>query len=175
MSEFVKALVDSDNQSDSGLNLFGQFVGEWDFDWYWYGDGDSESHDTPPVKGEWLFSWILERSAIQDVWICPSREERTRKAYPYTEYGTSTRFYNKENGEWNVFYGCANDVAHLKVIDSSDTSITLEVQHVGDVPMRWVFTDITQKSFTWQNTRSEDNGKTFKVQGQLHATRREMG
>ena len=58
MKEFIKALV-SKNKSNivpAEHNLFGHFVGEWDFEWIdCYGTAE-ERH----IKGEWIFQWILE-------------------------------------------------------------------------------------------------------------------
>ena len=80
MKEFIKALV-SKNKSNivpAEHNLFGHFVGEWDFEWIdCYGTAE-ERH----IKGEWIFQWILEGTAIQDVFICPSRKERLTNYQP---------------------------------------------------------------------------------------------
>ena len=68
MKEFIKALV-SKNKSNivpAEHNLFGHFVGEWDFEWIdCYGTAE-ERH----IKGEWIFQWILEGTATQpNTWI----------------------------------------------------------------------------------------------------------
>jgi len=168
MCEFARALISSTPNKDlkSKLNLFGQFVGEWDFDWQWM-SGEI-------IKGEWIFSWILEGTAIQDVWICPSREERQLKEYPYKEYGTTVRFYNPQNDEWDVIYGNPNSVTILKPRQVGET-IVLEAQNVSDYKMRWVFSDIKENSFTWQNKRSDDDGVTWIVQGEMKVTRKYNG
>lgn len=97
MKEFIKALV-SKNKSNivpAEHNLFGHFVGEWDFEWIdCYGTAE-ERH----IKGEWIFQWILEGTAIQDVFICPSRKERlTRWHRPASTI--TTKFYSISNGRF---------------------------------------------------------------------------
>lgn len=172
MNEFAKALISTSpaDELKNKMNLFGQFVGEWDFEWAWFGDGNGV--DAAKVKGEWLFSWILDGTAVQDVWICPSREERLKNSYSYTEYGTSIRFYNPENDEWDITYGNIHSVTNLKVIQKSENTITLEARHIPDHGMRWVFSEITENSFLWQNTRSDDGGATWRVQGEMRVKRR---
>ena len=60
MKEFIKALV-SKNKSNivpAEHNLFGHFVGEWDFEWIdCYGTAE-ERH----IKGEWIFSVDIGRN-----------------------------------------------------------------------------------------------------------------
>ena len=171
MNEFAKALISTapDKELESKMHLFGQFIGEWNFEWAWFGDGNKE--DAEKVKGEWIFSWVLEGTAIQDVWVCPSREERTLRPYSYKEYGTTTRFYNQQNDEWTVVYGNPNSVTML-IPHCEGDKIILEAQHLSSHRMRWVFSEITENSFTWQNTRSDDDGVTWRVQGEMHVTRR---
>ena len=55
--------------------LFGLFVGEWEFDWTGY---DEDGDETLTERGEWIFGWVLEGRAVQDVWIIPGRERRGR-------------------------------------------------------------------------------------------------
>jgi len=102
MKEFIKALV-SKNKSNivpAEHNLFGHFVGEWDFEWIdCYGTAE-ERH----IKGEWIFQWILEGTAIQDVFICPSRKERLTNYQPDAAYGTTVRMYNPDTLAWDILY-----------------------------------------------------------------------
>src|SRR5438132_10558393 len=54
------------------LDLFGQFVGNWDIDVVNHlPDGKTQT-----MKGEWHFGWILAGAAFQDVWRVPQRAER---------------------------------------------------------------------------------------------------
>src|SRR4051812_37580573 len=80
------------------LMLFGQFVGEWDFDWAGYGDREQTLTDA----GEWIFGWVLEGRAVQDVWIIPPRDRRGEAGVPAGEYGTTLRFYDPRLDAWLV-------------------------------------------------------------------------
>ena len=67
MNQFIKALYydKKDPHIPEEYNFFGVFVGEWDIEWV-----DHLEVDEPRrVKGEWIFSWVLEGAAIQDVFI----------------------------------------------------------------------------------------------------------
>ena len=69
MGEFINVLVSKgkSNLIPEKDNLYGQFVGEWDFEWVDNQGTTGERH----VQGEWIFAWVLEGTAIQDVFICP--------------------------------------------------------------------------------------------------------
>jgi hypothetical protein len=167
MSQFVEALV-SESRSEripAGRDLFGQFVGEWDFEWIDRRGTDRERH----VRGEWLFSWIMEGTAVQDLFICPSRAERIAHPQPDAEYGTTVRIYNSETGAWDVFYGCHNQATRLEARKKGDR---IELTEIEGKAMKWVFSDIGTDSFHWENTVTQDGGATWKTVGELYAARR---
>jgi hypothetical protein len=150
-------------------NLFGQFVGEWDFEWVDHRGTDEERH----VKGEWIFSWVLEGTAIQDVFICPSREERLHHTQPDSEYGTTIRIYNPKKQAWDIFYGCTGEASLLEGKREADKIVlTCVNQMEGDWKMKWIFSDITENTFHWSNIMSTDGGNTWTVCGELFASRR---
>ena len=163
MDAFVKALV-SDGKNTlipDEENLYGRFVGEWDFDWYDHLDNANPRH----IKGEWIFRWILEGLAIQDIFICPSRS--TRDDFPQDDaaYGTTVRMYNPKKKMWDILYtewGCAT---------------CLEAHREGDLivqeskgTLRWVFSDMKSDSFRWQ--RIEKINGTWTVKAYLDAVRK---
>ena len=81
-------------------NLYGQFVGEWDFEWVDNQGTTGERH----VQGEWIFAWVLEGTAIQDVFICPSRKARIKDYQPDAAYATAVRMYNPNTEAWDILY-----------------------------------------------------------------------
>ena len=169
MSDFQDVLVGScSNNTPDSLNLFGQFAGEWDFEWIDGKGTERERH----VFGEWIFSWILEGQAIQDVFICPSRRERLINPQPDAEYGTTVRFYNSKKGKWDVCYGYANHMTILEAEQVGET-IVLTNQNPSAGVNQWVFSKITPTTFHWQNRTSADSGSTWHVNGELYATRRQ--
>ena len=169
MNDFINALVSESPKSEIAdkLNLFGQFVGEWDFDWV-YGKGTPDESHTP---GEWIFSWILEGTAIQDLFICPSRKEKENNPQPDGEYGTTVRFYNPEKNTWDICYGLYGKM-HVLEAKQVGKQIIVENKDTADGYNQWVFSDVTSTSFHWQNRTSYDCGKTWNVNGELFAQKR---
>jgi len=169
MNDFINALVSEAPQSDlkNKLNLFGQFIGEWDFDWI----GGKGTPDELRVPGEWIFSWILEGSAIQDVFICPSREEKVRNPQPNGEYGTTVRFYNPSKDAWDICYGGCGFMTVLEAKQVGDQIIVTN-KDGSDGLNQWIFSDITPNSFHWQNRISQDGGAVWNVYCELYARRR---
>lgn len=169
MDDFNRALTaqQANCQYEEKLMQFGQFLGEWDFRWE---DRDENGHERK-VKGEWIFSWVLEGTAIQDVFICPSREERLNPNMPKGEYGTTIRIYNPKKDAWDVFYGCTGEATMLEAKSEGD-KIVLSCLNEKNFLMKWVFSQITEMSFHWQNISSSDGGVTWKVNKELFATRR---
>ena len=169
MSEFLKALVsEAPNQELSQkLNLFGQFVGDWEFEGIFEKDTSNEWR----VSGEWLFSWILDGTAIQDVFICPSREERKLNPNPDAEYGTTVRFYNPTTDSWDCTYGLFGTM-HILEAKQIGTQIIVKNKSELDGLTQWVFSDITPHSFHWQNRTSADNGASWNINFELFAHRK---
>ena len=169
MNNFVNALVSATPNAElkEQLHLFGQFVGEWDFEWI-SGKGTPDEYR---LSGEWLFSWILGGTAIQDLFICPSREEKARNPQLDGEYGTTVRFYNPEKNTWNICYGLYGTMCILEAKQVGN-QIIVENQDNSDGLNQWVFSDITPNSFHWQNRTSYDNGATWRVNGEVFAKRK---
>ncbi|MHC1746773.1 MAG: hypothetical protein AB9856_00115 [Cellulosilyticaceae bacterium] len=171
MNEFANALI-SKKRSDripEEFDYFGQFVGEWEFEWIDNHRTDKERH----IKGEWIFSWILEGTAIQDIFICPSRAEKLVNPQDDAEYGTTVRIYNSKKQVWDIFYGCNGETTLLEATRKNDT-IVLTCLNINreNYKMKWVFSEITETSFHWRNIFSIDAGNTWNVCGELFAIRK---
>ncbi len=166
MNKFTDALVSPGKNPliPEDKNWFGSLVGEWDFEWIDGHGTNAERH----VKGEWIFSWVLEGTAIQDLFICPSREERIIKTYPDAEYGTTLRLYNPAARRWDIFYGCTGDAIRLEA-DKEDDRIVLT--ELSTRKRKWIFSDITDSSFHWEKF-STDEGEHWEKRGEVRATRR---
>jgi len=169
MSDFKSALLAENPKTElqEKLNLFGQFVGDWDLEGV-YGKGTPDEWRVP---GEWLFSWILDGTAIQDVFICPSRNEREANPHPDGEYGTTVRFYNPTKDAWDICYG---GYGFMTVLEARQIGNQIIVTNKDDSEglNQWVFSDITQNSFHWQNRTSTDNGITWSVIFDVFASRK---
>jgi len=169
MNDFSNALVCETCKDElrERLNMFGQFVGEWDFEGI-IAKGTPNEQRAP---GEWIFSWILNGTAIQDVFICPSRKECEKNTSLNGEYGTTIRFYNQAIDSWDMFYGLSG-TTHILEGKQVGEQIIVNNKSETDGLTQWVFSDITPTSFHWQNRTSYDNGITWNVNFELFATRK---
>lgn len=164
--EFSDALI-SDTKSmliSEDNDLFGPMIGNWDFEWV---DGHGtrcERH----VQGEWFFVRVLEGLAVQDVFICPSRQARQTNKQPDAAYGSTMRIYDPASCAWSVSYF------------ESDLSFRLDAKREGDEivlteittrRMKWIFSEITCDSFRWRHFFSRDDG-TWRLIGELFAIRK---
>lgn len=168
MDEFVKALIGtqkSDKISDEH-NLFGFLIGEWDFEWI-------DNHGTPQerhVFGEWIFSWILDGTAVQDLFICPSRKERLSNQQPDAEYGTTIRLYNPITQAWDIFYGCMGEATRLEAKKEEDKIVLTEITEGN---MRWEFSEMTNDTFHWQRIEKQPDNQ-WKIMGEALAKRKHV-
>lgn len=165
MKEFEEALVSKckNDKIPEEYNYFGRVIGEWDLDW-----NDRLDSPTPRrVKGEWLFSWVLDGMAVQDVFIVPSRTERLTDIQPDAAYGTTVRLFNPETMVWEVFYGCPEECARLQAHKEGDKIVLTESTGL----MKWIFSDITDNSFTWRSTAKNEEGKWITL-ARVFATRK---
>jgi hypothetical protein len=153
------------------MMLFGQFVGEWDFDWTGYSeDGKREVVEC----GEWIFGWVLEGRAVQDAWIIPERPRLERAGLPQGEYGTTIRFYDPVLDVWLVTWsGPINRVRRTFVARRSGDEIVQEGHTENGYPMRWTFSEITEDAFHWRSVCSNDGEKTWRLREEMHVRRRQ--
>ena len=135
-SEFADALM-SENRNvnmPEEMDWFGALIGDWDM--IWRQDIGTEREFV--CKGEWIFSRVLNGFGIQDLFIVPSREERIRLNMPDAEYGTTIRMYCPNQQNWQVYYTC---------VEGEQIVITEQ----SAKRLKWVFSDISDKRFHWQN------------------------
>lgn len=154
------------------LKLYEPLIGSWDFDWV----GHNGNGTTWTVPGEWILSWVLEGRAIQDNWICPSIELRSTGKYPTGQYGTTIRFYDKEEDCVKVVWvGAANPQVNLFRVTFIDNQIIQQEIAIGKKPSlsKWVIKDITSESFKWEALISENEGKEWQLTQEVFARRKD--
>jgi hypothetical protein len=139
------------------LMLYGQFVGEWEFDWTGFDDDGAEILTT---RGEWMFTWVLQGRGVQDVWICPSRDlYDAPDCPPQREYGTTVRFYDPEIDAWRVAWA-GPGFGNLRVFVASQKGdeIVQEGATPDGWPLQWIFSDVTADAFNWRSQVQRDDG-----------------
>lgn len=154
MNEFITALCSNarNERIPEEYDFFGCLIGEWNIVW------NDHLEDVKPrrVKGEWIFSRVLDGTAVQDLFIVPSREERLIDKQPDAEYGTTLRIFNPETMVWDIFYGCMGEAIRLTARKVGEEIILTEDT---TEKMRCVFSDIATSSFLWRKERMTENGE----------------
>lgn len=128
------------------LQLFGQFVGDWDIVKLTFPLTDkSETKRT----GEVHFNWILDGKAIQDVW--GRIDDSTGKFIPV---GTTIRFYDEKLEAWrSIWISPLQRDARRFIGRKIGSEIVLSEENRGLRTERWIFYDIKDNSFRWRAMR----------------------
>jgi len=141
------------------LMLFGQFIGDWEIESRWF----LPNGLTPTGKGEIHFGWILNGTAIQDVWS--GEIENPPPGFPSTGFGTTIRFYDPTIDALRIVWiAPIGSVIQTFVAHAVGEEIILEGRTVdGKLPERWILSEITPQSFHWRAVESHDDGKTWQL------------
>lgn len=148
------------------LTLFGQFVGDWDVAVVNIAPDGTRKE----LQGEWHFGWALEGRAIMDIWIAPCRSERQQEER--YEYGATLRFFDPTIQAWrSTWIGPVRHLVRPFIARQVGDEIVLEGSFAAGNLTRWIFSDITAKSFHWRNIESSDNGTTWTTVQEMTAQR----
>jgi pimeloyl-ACP methyl ester carboxylesterase len=157
--------VSTARQGGANMNLFGQFVGDWDVKVTYHAPGGKRSEAT----GTWTFGWALEGRAIQDVW---------RVATPTQNplgYGTTVRFYDPKIDAWRVtWHGLLNGTVYRFLARQQGSEIVMEGQEPGE-RARWIFYEIQADSFRWRAVTSSDGGQSWSTEQEMEVRRSPRG
>jgi hypothetical protein len=167
-AEGIKGLAASSPAPDlaARMNLFGQFVGDWECDTTLIDRNGCRITGTC----EWHFGWVLEGKAIQDVWI--ARYGHVQPGSPADAYGTTLRYFDPKQEVWRVIWisALSNSVQTFTAKQVGE-EIVLEGRNEQGSRYRWIFFEITPRSFHWRSVGSPDDGKTW-ILGQEMSVRR---
>lgn len=151
MDDFIASLVSKRKSAElpEDDNYFETLIGNWEIDYIDY-------NDSLRIKGKWLFSWVLEGMAIQDVIILPGYE-----------YGTSLRIYNPKTHAWDVAYGYTGNIIRLVAKKQEDMIV---LTFIDDERRKWIFVEIEDDYFHWQNITVKHDGE-WQINAEIHAKR----
>ncbi len=153
------------------LDVYGWLVGDWELDvlHYWGIDVAAQG-----MKGEVHAGWVLEGRVIQDVWIMPSRSERTAKMdKKMNMYGTTIRAWDPTINAWRIMWiNPAGDHYEQQLGRKSGKDIVQIGARPDGTPTRWTFAEITPDSFHWLGEALGPDGKTWKLEGEFRAKRK---
>jgi hypothetical protein len=143
---------------------FGRLVGTWDADFSFHREDGIVYHK----KGEIHFGWVMDGTAIQDLWIgYPTESQKERSI------GTTFRFFDTKLKQWRIVFinPRFNYVVTAQGGREGDRIVLHGVDTDG-LPLRWTFSEITPDSFQWQGEKSHDGGTTWKIEEDHHMKRR---
>jgi hypothetical protein len=157
----------------SAASVYDWLIGSWDVRVIDYDDEGS----TRESRGEWHFSWVLEGRAVQDVFIVPSKDQRSAQlSKEGNRYGTTLRIYDPEIKAWRItwFNPVRNVENHLVGKKVGNEIIQEGSNENGSARMRWSFRDIKENSFRWTGEESPDNGKTWRLGAEFFGVRMDV-
>ncbi len=146
------------------LMLFGQFVGDWEI----YDSRCMKPDGTwAQEKGELYWRWILEGRAVQDVWMFYDESSRTMRPA-----GTTVRFYDPKIDAWHsLWISPLQNFVKTFVGRKVEDEIVLEGLSPEGPRLKWIFSDIEKDSFRWRSEQSEDEGKSWTMNEEMHIRR----
>jgi hypothetical protein len=155
-SGFMRALHSDTPAPDRQLELYGWLIGDWTMTTVTHRDDGTVHNGT----GEIHFGWVLEGRAIQDVWILYG-----------IFYGTTLRVYDPALDAWHIIWSDPLRNFYTRQIGRKQGNDIVQVGTLGDLMLRWTFTEIMPDSFRWVGERSADGGKTWTLQSDYRARR----
>jgi len=147
------------SQLRDALQLFGQFAGDWVTEIRAFPEG---AKDEVTATGEVHFGWILDGTAIQDVWTF--HVKNPPPGSPSYTSGTTLRLYEPKSRNWRcVWISPRKPTVQLLTARAEGDGIVLETQTAEGYPERWIYSDITPTSFRWHAEESHDVGRTWRT------------
>ncbi len=154
------------------LQLYGQFVGNWDTEVTAHGE-DGASHRS---NGEIHFGWVLQGRAVQDVGMIPRLAERDgAPQFPVAGnwYGTTLRVYDPSIAAWRITWADpARNVFRQQIGRAHGPDIVQEGTTESGGLSRWSFTKITQNAFHWLGEAKPVGSPDWRLVVEVRAQRR---
>jgi hypothetical protein len=145
--------------------VFGRFVGTWDGEYTEYSKEGEETRSS----GEWIFGWVMDGRAVQDLFIIhPSA------AHNDAYMGTTLRYFDPKSGTWSViFIDPENDAVETLTGGAvGDDRIVLLSPNADGKQRRWSFLEIRPDSWVFRDEVSLDGGKTWRLREEDQMKRR---
>jgi hypothetical protein len=160
----LKALDPHPSLGDQA-KVFGRFIGTWD------GEYTEFSNDGKVTRssGEWVFGWVMDGRAIQDLFVIHPSAARNERYM-----GTTLRYFDAKSGTWNVtFIDPENDAIETLTGGAvgEDRIVVLSANADGK-QRRWSLVDIRPDSWVFRDEASRDGGKTWRLREEDHMKRR---
>jgi hypothetical protein len=160
----LKALDPHPSLGDQA-KVFGRFVGTWDGEYTEFSKDGKVSRSS----GEWVFGWVMDGRAIQDLFVIHPSAARSERYM-----GTTLRYFDTKSGTWTVtFIDPENDAIETLTGGAvgADRIVLLSANADGK-QRRWSLVDIRPDSWIFLDEASRDGGKTWRLREEDHMKRR---
>jgi hypothetical protein len=148
------------------LLLFDQFVGDWNV--------EVRNHlpdgSTQPASGVWRSHWILDGRALQTVWTVPDCSQRPMGAR-MMGCGITIVFYEPKSDTWRGLSASVSRPAFTLFTTRHEGDEIVMADEAARRPQRWIFSQITPRSFRWRALESNDGGASWNLQQEMIGTR----
>jgi hypothetical protein len=145
--------------------VFGRFVGIWDGEYTEFSKDGKATHSS----GEWIFGWVMDGRAIQDLFIVhPSAQRKERHV------GTTLRYFEPESATWRVTFIDPQNGSSATLTGGAveDGRIVLHSPNEDGKETRWSFDEIRADSWVFRDEVTSDGGKTWRLREEDHMKRR---
>jgi hypothetical protein len=170
--EFPHALVSTVRSPDipDAADLYGFLVGSWALEVRHYAGADVTALG---ISGELHAARVLEGRGVQDTWIMPTRAARTA---PFDTarnmYGTTLRIWDSALAAWRIAWiNPARNHAEQQIGRSRGKDIVQLGHRPDGTATRWMFVEVTPRSFHWLGDTLERDGVSWRREGEFVATR----
>jgi hypothetical protein len=160
---FMAALVASGPHPSLGTHAetYARLIGSW--------LGEVHNHmlrgSVPVGSIEAHFAWVLEGRAVQDVWITPTRRDRSNATTPSLDwYGSTLRVFDAPSEAWRTVWTDPVSRFRIELVGRSQGQDIVQIGTREGRPIRWTFSSIERDSFTWQGHILNFDGKSWDLE-----------
>jgi len=167
--ELPGALLSAGRDPDipEASDVYGWLVGSWALAVRRYAGAD-----TPGLRGELHAAWALEGRAVLDTWIMPPRGSRPGAHPVQNMYGTTLRTWDPALAAWRIAWSNpARNHYEQQIGRWHGKDIVQLGARAGGVATRWMFTEITPRSFRWLGDALAADGATWSREAEFLASR----
>ena len=145
-------------------DTYGRVIGSWAGELNRYQDGKSVAS----ASVEAHFAWVLEGRAVQDVWITPARADRQSSAGAgFNWYGSTLRVFDPATSAWNTTWTDPASQLRIELVGRRQGDDIVQIGTRGGRPIRWAFSDITPRAFTWRGHILNFDGVTWALEVEM--------
>jgi hypothetical protein len=149
-------------------NWYSLMTGEWDVAYII----NSGTPDETLIAGEWLFTWINNGQAIQDVLSVPYQWQKSPANFTPLQV-TTTRMLNAKRSTWEGFHIMNSSLVYFGVTKTPQNQIMEHYQTEDGQLIVWLYSDLSSTSFKVTISQSADKGATYTKVGEMWTKRRE--